>query len=372
MRSVVKTAHRSQCLAQLRTGRSEGAQVGGIHWHMKVHPPALGVEKLCRGPRYKVRFQVVPAQHRPRGANRRCLMQVPPFDIRGQRGPPRGIPRGIVQLHAAGDVHLVDPDVVRPQCRQRFANRLELHRLVADVVADTQVALHWFRQAPPRRGLPQFGEERDGLGSCFQHAQGLGLNGQADGPPRGLLEGLQVFRQCQQLSDAGRLKVLPQRERLEAQGDRRDAPLAPRWQQPGQHAGASERVLQARRVGPVGQVDLLFDPLGMEIAVGKRVQRVTRQLPVGQCLHELLTDGGRAQQFPDDRSREPQPRRDGAADTAAHGESDLSQAREDLGDTAARMNVGAIAQWQSGERHRGGTRPGQGGRRESRTRRERR
>src|SRR5689334_15381132 len=75
-------------------------------------------------------------------------------------------------------------------------------------------------------------------------------------------------------------------ELFEPERQRRNASLATIRQQFRQHGGTIPRVFQPPRVRPIGQVDGLLHALTVEVAIRKRVERVTGQLATSKSFRE--------------------------------------------------------------------------------------
>ena len=309
-----------------------------------MRPPDGRLREPIRRGVAELRGQVEDAGHLAGAGPRERLVQVPRLRKRRQRGPLRRVRR--VGLQCAADVDLVDPHAGVAVPADAVEGVLELHRVVADVVADAHVPGGRLRQARRVRRLEQPPEEVARLRHGLQDAARLRFHGQPHDAAGLIMEVVQPPRQFQEVRDARRLEPLAG-VRGVAQRDRREAALHAVRQQFAQDAGALRRVLQPRGVRPRRAVDVLLDALLVEVALREGVERVADEVQIAEGLRQNRPRAG-VPQLVHHRFRQPQPGRDrpgGRVQGAGVG----PQPVDDLGQRGARMDVGAVADRQRRE-----------------------
>ena len=217
---------------------------------------------------------------------------------------------------------------------------------MADVITDTQMGLDEFQCRSISRTLSQPMEKGQGLSGRFQNTERFGLDGQPDEFSRIRSQPVQLSREFDQLISATVCKVGGMFKRFESERNRRNASVNAIRQHRGKNTGAGERILKPIRLSPVGQIDIFFDAGGMEVTVGKCIQRVTRQPASIQAIGKSSDGIGGRFEFPNDRGSQPQTRRQVIAVPLLDGNCEPIQAFFDFVDRSTGMDVSAVTEWQ--------------------------
>ena len=152
-----------------------------------MHPPRLGLQPFCWRRTGEIPIQINVPQHVPVRSSGCGLVQIPRFHKTRQSLSTLDIVRRIVQLNRAGDVDLVEPDSGFVQSANRFCDVFKLDRLVANVIADSQVVTGDIPHPSPFSLLEQLLKERQCLVGCLQQTQRLRFDRQPN-PAAGLFE----------------------------------------------------------------------------------------------------------------------------------------------------------------------------------------
>ena len=317
-----------------------------------MHTPGLGFEPLRWRRLGEIAIQVDKPEDVSVRGSRGDLVQIPRLDKSCQPLAALEVVCRVCEFNRAGDVDLVEPDPRLVESPDRLRHVLELNRLVTDVVTDTQVLAGSVQNAPPVGFLEQLAEKRQCFLCGLQQAQWLGFDRQPHAAT-GLLETPATLNSpLQQRIDGLADKAVGLFEVFETQRDGRDAPVGPLGQQLGENPGTGQCVIETLRGGPVGQVDLLFDPLAVKISVRERVERVADKSPFGELFGQTQWPPNIGGQLGDHRSRQPQSGCQGLTEGSRNRYGVTVQSRHHFLQAPARMDVRAVTQRQSTQAHR--------------------
>lgn len=176
---------------------------------------------------------------------------------------------------------------------------------MADVVAEADVLPEPLFDRRIRCGLPQSVEEIDCFGSRFEEAERFGFDSEADEFSRFAVEAFQELRDLDQVADDLRVELIRLAMSLEPEGEGGDAAFALLGETIRENGCTVAGVTESFGGGPVGEIDLILDPLGVEISVGEGVESVADQAQVGELIGKPLGSGLRIEDFADDGFGEP-------------------------------------------------------------------
>ena len=273
-------------------------------------------------------------------------MQITRFDVAGEDAAGLFVATRLRDFDGAGDVDLVDADVGGDERPDRRGNVFKFDGLMANVVTDAEMLAHHFESTNVGRAGAQTREERKRFGGGLDHAERLGFDGEADQSAGLVVEATQTLSQLNQSVRATIREVHGMLEWFEAQRHGRDAPLNAFGQQCRQHAGARQRVVEATRLRPIGEVDVFLHTCRMKVSVREGVQRVARQPARLESVREPWHAIGRLFEFSHHRRGEPQPGGQFATVVGFDRQRETVETVFDFGDRSPRMNIGAIAERQ--------------------------
>jgi len=138
---------------------------------------------------------------------------------------------------------------------------------------------------------------------------------------------------------------------FESEGECRDAPVGPIGESMCENGCTVLGVEEAFRGGPVGEVNPIFDAIGMKVAVGKGIEGVTGEFEFFEFAREPVECGRIRENLPNDGLSQPESRSDGGFDEGSYGEGKPFQPLQDVCRGETGVNVSTITQREGGEGH---------------------